>query len=51
MLEGFVEPLPHQLLVQSQDFLNRCKVKAAAEFVGLMVGGSPYELYQVLWFA
>lgn len=40
----------HKLLVQSQYFLDRHKVKEAAEFMGLMAGGSPHKLYQVLRF-
>lgn len=51
MCEGRVVHPPRELSVQSQDFLNRYKVKKAAEFTGLGIGGSPYGLYQVLQFA
>lgn len=37
-------------MVHSQDFLDRCKVKEAAEFTGLRIAASSYELYQVLQF-
>lgn len=47
---GVVHP-PRELSVQSQDVLNRHKVKEAAEFTGLGIGGSPCGLYQVLQFA
>lgn len=51
MCEGGCCAPPCELSVQSQDFLNRYKVKEAAEFTGLGIGGGPYGLYQVLQFA